>query len=243
MQELILEENGRSLSAQTRVASKNKFPGLLKFLFNQKRAIEYDLSHLCVSGSLWSQTSQQSVHCADAVAEELIENKQQPFKSKSSSACLFHNYASHGTDECQLYLFKTRVERIDMLRVKGACWSCLKTGHRLRDCKSRKACVENGCTRTHHKTLHEEKQEARVSVRACSCCEPFSDTCLLLLQRIRTRRGCVNVVWDNATSLWLSFITNCKAKAEMLHGTRVEISIVKVGGTSETIMSNRYLLP
>ena len=29
----------------------------------------------------------------------------------------------------------------------------------------------------------------------------------------------------------------------MLHGARVEISIVKVGGTSETIMSNRYLLP
>ena len=29
----------------------------------------------------------------------------------------------------------------------------------------------------------------------------------------------------------------------MLHGTRVEISFVKVGGTSETSMSNRYLLP
>ena len=30
---------------------------------------------------------------------------------------------------------------------------------------------------------------------------------------------------------------------EILHGTRVEISFVKVGGASETIMSNRYLLP
>ena len=30
---------------------------------------------------------------------------------------------------------------------------------------------------------------------------------------------------------------------EMLHGTRVEISFVKVGGTRETIMSNRYLFP
>ena len=48
-------------------------------------------------------------------------------------------------------------------------------------------------------------------------------------------------MWDNAASL--SFITNSKAKVEMLHGTRVEISIVKVGRTSETIMSNRYLLP
>ena len=42
------------------------------------------------------------MHCADAVAEELKENKQQPFESKSNRARLFHNYANHGTDECQL---------------------------------------------------------------------------------------------------------------------------------------------
>ena len=48
-------------------------------------------------------------------------------------------------------------------------------------------------------------------------------------------------MWDNAASL--SFITNSKAKAEMLHGTKVEMSIVKVGRTSETMLSNRYLLP
>ena len=65
-------------------------------------AIEYDLSDLRAPGSLGSQASQQSMHCADAVAEELKENKQQPFESKSNSAHLFHNYASHGTNECQL---------------------------------------------------------------------------------------------------------------------------------------------
>ena len=107
----------------------------------------------------------------------------------------------------------------------------LKSGHRLRDCRSRKACGENGCKRTHHRTLHEENREASVSVTAC----------VLLLQRVRTGKGWANVMWDNAASL--SFITNSKAKAEMLHGTRVKISIVKVGGTSETITSNRYLLP
>ena len=125
-------------------------------------------------------------------------------------------------------------------RIRGACWSCLKIGHRLRDCRSRKACGETGCTRTHHKTLHEENQEASVSVTASSCGDPLSDTCLLL-QRVRTGKGWANVMWDNATSL--SFITNSKAKAEMLNSTRVEISIVEVGRTSETIMSNRYLLP
>ena len=196
--------------------------GLLKFLLNQKRAIEYYLSDLPASGSLGSQAGQQSVHCADAVAEDLKENKQQPFESKSSS---FHNSASHGTDECQLYLSKTRGERMDMLIEKAACWSCLKIEHRLRDCRSGKACGENGCTTTHHRTLQEENREASVSVTASSCGDPLSDTCLLLLQRVRTGKGWANVMWDNVAAL--SFITNSKAKAEMLNGARVEISIVR----------------
>lgn len=102
-----------------------------------------------------------------------------------------------------------------MLRERGACWSgCLKTGHRLRDCRSRKACCENVCTRTHHRTF-------------------------FFYFRVRTGKGWANVMWYNAESL--SFITNNKSKAEVLHGTRVDISIV--GGTSETVMSNRCLVP
>ena len=55
-------------SDSSSVDKKNKFPGLLKFLPNQKRAIEYDLSDLQASGSLRSQAGRQSVHCADALA-------------------------------------------------------------------------------------------------------------------------------------------------------------------------------
>ena len=99
-----------------------------------------------------------------------------------------------------------------------------------------KLVVKMVARRTHHRTLHEENREASVSVTARSCGDPVSDTCLLLLQRVRTGKGWANVMWDNAASL--SFITNSKAKAEMLNGTRVEISIVKVGGTGEAIMSN-----
>ena len=91
-------------SDSSSVDKKNKFPGLLKFLLNQKRAIEYDLSDLRASGS---QAGQQSVHCAHAVAEDLKDDRQQPFEGKSSSARQFHNSASHGTNECQLYLSKT----------------------------------------------------------------------------------------------------------------------------------------
>lgn len=220
------------------VDKKDKFPSLLKFLLNQKRAIEYDSADLRSSGS---HSGQLTVNHARAVAGEITESDQ-PFVSRANSKCLFHDYAEHETGECRLYLSKTWEERMNMLKERRACWSCLKIGHRLRDCRSRKACGNNGCTRTHHRTLHEENQEINVSATASACSYPANDTCLLLLQSVKTMNGWANVMWDNAASL--CFITNSKAKAEKLRSmTRVELSIVKVGGTCERVISQKYLLP
>ena len=63
-----------------------------------------------------------------------------------------------------------------------------------------KLVVKMVARRTHHRTLHEENREASVSVTARSCGDPVSDTCLLLLQRVRTGKGWANVMWDNAAS-------------------------------------------
>ena len=60
------------------------------------------------------------------------------------------------------------------------------------------------------------------------------------MQSVKTKKVWANVMWDNAASL--CFITNSKAKAENLYGTKVELSIVKVGGTSERFISHKYLL-
>ena len=48
------------------------------------------------------------------------------------------------------------------------------------------------------------------------------------------------MLWDNGASL--CFITNKKAKEEKLKGIRVELSIVKVGGVNETLVSYKYKL-
>lgn len=66
------------------------------------------------------------------------------------------------------------------------------------------------------------------------------DSCLLQLQKIPTKRGWANVLWDSGASL--CFITNSKAKAERLKGTKVELTVIKVGGDNEKISSNRYTL-
>ena len=192
---------------------KDKFPSLLKFLLNQKRAIEYDSANLRTSGS---HSSQLPINHARAVAEGITESDP-PFVNKETIRCLFHDYAEDETGECRLYLSKTWEERMNILKERGACWSCLKIGHRLRNCRSRKACGKNGCTRTHHRTLHEKNQEIYVSATASACSNAASETCLLLLQRVKTMNGWANVMWDNAASL--CFIANSKAKAERLRGT------------------------
>jgi hypothetical protein len=39
-----------------------------------------------------------------------------------------------------------------------ACSGCLRSGHFIRDCRSKKKCTHEGCTRTHHPLLHDDYQ-------------------------------------------------------------------------------------
>ena len=51
----------------------------------------------------------------------------------------------------------------------------------------------------------------------------------------------MNVLWDNAASL--CFITYSKAKEENLRGTPIQLTITKVGGKEEKLVSRRYQVP
>ena len=215
------------------VDKRDKFPSLLKFLLHQKRAIEYDSADL-------RKSARQAINHASVVVREIDESNHSDESRTADSRCIFHGNARHETSECRLYLAKTCEERMTMLKEKGACWSCLKIGHRIRDCRRKKICGENGCTRTHHKTIHSEATPINVSATASACSSPLRGTCLLQVQKIKTKKGWANVMWDNGASL--SFITNNKAKDENLRGNKVELSIVKVGGKVEKIVSQKYLL-
>ena len=231
----IKREWAKIVSSDDSVVDKaDKFPNLLKFLLNHKRAIEYDSADLRSFGQIQSKVS---VNHAQGVAEESIDHEKAPPKLRK---CLFHEDKDHFTTECNLYLSKSPEERKLLLKEKGACWSCLKVGHRHRDCKRISTCGENGCTMTHHKSIHDEVPVA-VSASTSACNAKANETCLLQLQKIKTKKGYANVMWYNASSL--CFITNDKAKAEKLQGTRAELSIVKVGGESQTIHTKKYQLP
>lgn len=223
-------------SDESKINKTDKFSSLLKFLLAQKRAVEYDSSELRAVGG--PAPCKGAVHYA--AADEYRDNP----KSRPHCKCLFHDNVEHSTNDCRLYLSKPMQERMSLLKEKGACFSCLKCGHRSRDCRKKKECGIKGCRGKHHVTLHEDKPaetEAPNVVGASSTCtEQLSDTCLLQIQKIKTPRGWVNVLWDNASSI--SLMTHGKAKAEKLRGKPVELSITKVGGEEEKRKSSRYEL-
>ena len=223
-------------SRKSTVDKTDKFPSLLDFLLDQKRAIEYDASDLRSAGT---PQVRGATHLSDG----------RP--SPAAKYCLVHGNAKHSTYECRNYLAKPVQQRKDVVKDKLACFSCLKPGHRWVQCKRKKECGIDNCKVFHHRTLHENKrntptgeddQEEEVSGTTNTCSRISSKTtCLLQIQRIKTHANWLNVMWDNASSL--SFITNKTAKAQKLHGTTVQLSLVKVGAEKKDITTKKYTLP
>ena len=220
-------------SRDSSVDKGNKFPSLLDFLQNQKSAIEYESATLRATSS--NQYHKGAAHCTANISEEKQENNREP-----RPKCLIHDNGKHWTANCRLYQAKAIDEKKNFLKENRACWSCLKPGHRQRTCRMGRECGINGCTRRHHPSIHENNENTPQQVTASASSESTPqqatasanvcnnlkfDTCLLQVQRVETRKGTANVMWDNAASL--CFITNAKAKHEKLRGVKVNLCIVK----------------
>ena len=231
-------------SEHSPVDKRDKFPSLLRFLLEQKQAIEYENAELRSNSNL---SVKGSLHYLEKRDDKVAIPEGQGTSRYKRNNCLYHEGANHWTNECRLYLSKPVQERRDALKEKGACWSCLKRGHRIQDCRVKKPCGVNDCNRFHHKTLHEEEQDKKspsniVSANGiASVCNNETETCLLQIQKIPTRNGFANVLWDTGASV--CFITNAKARAENLKGIKTQLSIIKVGGESETVDTFKYKLP
>ena len=120
-------------------------------------------------------------------------------------------------------------------------------GPPLQRLQAKNTCGKNGCTYKHHQTLHEDKALTKsvtpsgVSGTINACQQIEKSAYIFQVQRIRTKKSWMNVMWDSAASL--CFITNEKAKAETLQGKEVELTITKVGGETEKLQTYKYNLP
>ena len=194
----VMKEWARLVSNDTSTIDKtDKFPSLLRFLLNLKRALEYQNAELRLS----SEKIKGSVNHTDKKDDNPVEQQR---NTKQNRQCLIHENGNHWTSECRVYLSKPIEEKEKIVKERGACWSCLRRGHRSQQCRSKRICNVNNCKRTHHSTLHQEKKEEpspkqeetppSVTGTASVCDSTDADTCLLQIQKIRSPKGWVNVL-------------------------------------------------
>ena len=214
------------------IEDTNKFPALMAFLLEQKRILEYLLDDLRVGKDVKDEEEEGNVNL-------VTENK--------NWKCPVHNRDDHLLENCRSYLAQSPQEKVYAVRESRACWSCLRTGHTSSNCRFKKVCGIDSCAKYHHTSLH----EAHVSgltfhyrVGHTRNMEGSLSSCLLQIMRVKT--GCinpdsVNVLWDGGATI--SLITFKCAKRLGLIGKPIKLSILKVGGTEESINSFKYILP
>ena len=216
----------------------DKFPALMKFLLEQRKIIEYEYSDLRNSNN---ESYRPKIHYMDEENSYYQENAQVLQMSSNVQRCIVHNDSSrHTTQECQTFKGMDIQTRIQLVKDRRGCWSCLKTGHRSVECRFRKVCEHPNCGRYHHSLLHEvsgtENQVLSLDTKGAS------DMCLLPLMNVQCKGKNLNVLWD--TGATISLITFRAAKdLGLAKGAKRYLTVVKVGGCVEEIDSHMYMLP
>ena len=117
-----------------------------------------------------------------------------------------------------------------------ACYSCLKFVYRFWDCRIRKQCTQDGCTKYHHESLHlAYSSGANFHTNGAVGNNRNSESCILLLMSIKTntaKESTVTVFWDSGATI--SLITFTAAEALGLIGNEVQITVTKVDGEIES---------
>ena len=158
-----------------------------------------------------------------------------------------NNMENHSITNCNIFLSKTNVEKVNTIREKGACWNCLLVGHRGVNCPEKRKCGVNNCERFHHPLMHPAHLEGAIFHSSNEHSQNSEvRPCLLLIMKSQAKSEKhgrvvdVNTLWDSAATI--SMITNDAARKLGLRGQPVSLTIVKAGGTSERISSFKYTI-
>ncbi|XP_017465378.1 PREDICTED: uncharacterized protein LOC108358509 [Rhagoletis zephyria] len=77
-----------------------------------------------------------------------------PKKSQLSGKCPICK-GQHKIYVCRKFLDSCVTDRWAHIKQNRLCFSCLRSGHSSRDCRSRTLCMIDGCQRKHNRRLHE----------------------------------------------------------------------------------------
>ncbi|XP_028418117.1 uncharacterized protein LOC114544925 [Dendronephthya gigantea] len=133
----------------------------------------------------------------------------------------------HKVVECPTLADSTVPERLTLAKNARLCFSCLNKGHTSKECRSKKRCEKDGCTRMHHQLLHEEPgtMGAMSSILDRGSILPVVRVCFKAPNG-RTREG--NVLMDSGAGT--TVIRKDFARSLGLQGKREKISLAVVGG-------------
>ena len=161
----------------TTVTDENKFERLLEFLKELRRIVEYDLS---------------DVRSHDVETPRMKNIQTQQWR-------LVHNTERHSSEHCNVYQGKSIEERLNLVRERNACWSCLRVGHRINECWFKQRCGIKNCDEEHHEPLH--SVHAAGYTHHSSCLQDgrnSSNVCLLPIMSIKASlsESMLNVLFD-----------------------------------------------
>ena len=147
-----LQKREWTIQKQRDVGSNHKFEALLKFLLQEKSAVEYmnkDIrdSTLKKRYAAVNLTECNKPDACDNVGTGSISTLQRAVKEltkttaasnytgnsssrrNNESRCWIHNTETHDTSECNTFKTYPKEKKIESVKQNGACYHCLKIGH------------------------------------------------------------------------------------------------------------------
>lgn len=160
--------------------------------------------------------------------------------------CWICKNSSHWTDQCQKFASLSLENRIKAVKENHACFSCLKRAgrdHRSINCSRRRQCPEksNGsqCPYYHHPLLHGAIQSTVATITSVinnqKALLPSVQVDIVGSGRLLQR---ANALLDSGAQI--SLIRSSVAEDLKLKGTDIVITITKVGGLEEELITKSY---
>ena len=141
----------------------------------------------------------KGTYATNMVNQQTVEETTVPLKNGSTvNLCPFCKKANHRLDKCDKFRDLQFKEKIDFLKTKGRCFSCMEEGHRKRFCKKRTQC--DVCKGNHPTILHiyrnnsqsgnedTEVKGVNASAIANSSYQDNERECLMAIVPVRIRR-------------------------------------------------------
>lgn len=159
--------------------------------------------------------------------------------------CWVCQSSDHYPDQCETFASKSEQERFQLAKRNRICFSCLKKAgknHRASNCSRRKECEKlvNGskCNKYHHKLLHYDNS-AIVGVASIEhSCKTLLPIVLADVIGPDKESHESNIMLDSGSQL--SLIRKSLAEELNLTGKDVTLTITKVGGEEEILVTKMY---